>query len=294
MQTVLKKARSRRCDQLFLHILLSLIIHLGGYYMIKAITKVLPILSIMVTQFAFGQQADQMDMQSSEPLSAHEKMDKIVIVRHGQSDHNLFKIVNSDPKHPDYFVSNLTDYGKEEVKTTGQILRDSADLKNIVAIYASPLPRTQQTATIIANELGLNLDIIETDDRVSEVKAGDYESNCAYHYQQIKNSSDIDIESEQDLQNRVYDFYMDINMKHPEGDIIVVTHAHPAALLMEYAAYDADIEFPSEYQDSVGYLVDLDQHTCHDEACKTQLYIGKSGELRPRTSGFRVYPRTEM
>lgn len=262
--------------------------------MIKTITRLLLALSVVSAQLVFGQQTDH----TKEP-SSNDKLGRIVIVRHGQSDHNVLKIMNTNPEHPDYFISNLTDYGKKEVAATGLILRESANIKNddVVAIYASPLPRTRQTAAIIADQLGLDSSMIEVDNRISEVKAGNYESRSPYEYKEEKGYFDPDssIETDQDLKNRIYDFYMYINMKHPEGDVIVVTHSHPAALLMEYAAHDAGLEFPDEHQEVIlNNTIAIDQKVCLEEACKTQLYLEKGGDARPRTSGFRVYPRATM
>lgn len=44
---------------------------------------------------------------------------QIVIVRHGESDHNVARIHNTNPAHPRYTVSRLTEEGKAAVILSG-------------------------------------------------------------------------------------------------------------------------------------------------------------------------------
>jgi broad specificity phosphatase PhoE len=83
-------------------------------------------------------------------------MGKIFLMRHGQDEDNSNGILNGRRNTP------LTKMGEEKAKLAAQSLKD----KNIQVLLASPLVRAQQTAKIVADELGIK-EII-TDDRLIE------------------------------------------------------------------------------------------------------------------------------
>lgn len=78
-------------------------------------------------------------------------MGKIFLVRHGQDQDNLEKILNGRRD------TGLTELGKAQAKKVSVKLLDN----NIQLIYSSPLKRTVETAQIIASELKINNIIIE-------------------------------------------------------------------------------------------------------------------------------------
>jgi broad specificity phosphatase PhoE len=84
-------------------------------------------------------------------------MADIYLVRHGQNEDNLEGILNGHRDRP------LTELGREQALTVAAKLKDNG----IQVIYASPLKRAYETATIIAKELGLAVqvdqDLIERD-----------------------------------------------------------------------------------------------------------------------------------
>jgi broad specificity phosphatase PhoE len=75
-------------------------------------------------------------------------MKKIYLVRHGKRE----------SYHEDTLLSEI---GVKQAEITGKYFKD----KSIDEIYASPLPRTQQTAKIISEKLNLD---INTDDKLKE------------------------------------------------------------------------------------------------------------------------------
>lgn len=91
-------------------------------------------------------------------------MVKFYFVRHGQSEANAaHSIADDTPK--------LTELGRDQARATAQLLKD----KNITKILTSPLIRAQQTAEIIASELRIKLEDIETMQELRERGVGECE-----------------------------------------------------------------------------------------------------------------------
>lgn len=84
-------------------------------------------------------------------------MADIYLIRHGQNEDNLEGILNGHRDRP------LTELGREQARTVAEKLKSNG----IQVIYASPLKRAYETATIIAGTLGLSVqidpDLIERD-----------------------------------------------------------------------------------------------------------------------------------
>jgi probable phosphoglycerate mutase len=70
---------------------------------------------------------------------------KLYLVRHGE-------------KEKDEFSSNLTTFGKEQIKKLAETLTD----KNIKKIYSSSNPRSIQTGEIIGNKINLPVTIVKS------------------------------------------------------------------------------------------------------------------------------------
>ncbi len=90
-------------------------------------------------------------------------MDKVVIIRHGESEANRLGILSSmEGAYP------LTEIGKQQAEMAGEQLKDL----HFDGVISSPVLRTKQTAEIIARFLGLKVKI---DRRVGEAGLGDLE-----------------------------------------------------------------------------------------------------------------------
>lgn len=97
-------------------------------------------------------------------------MSKFFFVRHGQSEGNAGGYIAT----PD---TKLTDLGIEQARTTGLELRN----KGITKIVCSPMARAQQTAEVIAAELGIDLKHIEIIEELHERRLGELEGNPREH-----------------------------------------------------------------------------------------------------------------
>lgn len=144
---------------------------------------------------------------------------KIIVVRHGQTNYNVKKLVNYDPKINVY----LTQQGISEAELVGKQLKS----EEIDAVYVSELPRTHQTAKIIMPEASLIIDARLNDINngfegklVSEYKAQRDQSQDPYTYRLNENS-----ESSQDVYDRVADFIKCLR-RQKYSTVLVVTSAH--------------------------------------------------------------------
>jgi len=87
-----------------------------------------------------------------------------LVMRHGEAESNVNRVISADPDEQ----LNLTEKGKERAAETAAAIVS----KKIDMIVASPFVRTQETARIVAKELGLDESVIVTDVRLSEYDHG--------------------------------------------------------------------------------------------------------------------------
>lgn len=159
---------------------------------------------------------------------------QVFVIRHGESRHNLVNEFNSQPNHQNYQVSNLTERGKAQVKQSAQkLLEAGLNNENIVAVYVSPMPRTQQTAKVLSESGLFQWDKVQLDNRVTEVNAGDREGKRATDFPDedhwdLGRAIDYHGEPEVALRARTRDLIEEIKWKYPNGNVLVITHGNPA------------------------------------------------------------------
>jgi len=153
------------------------------------------------------------------------------VMRHGETtrNENVQKIINSRLETDTY---HLTDEGRDGVKHSLELLK----LHDIDAIYASPFLRTKETAEIAGQVLHHK---VEIDDRL--VESG--------HSPELEGKSEVDypdtdknLESPQSIRTRLSDFMMDLESKHRNKNILIVTHAHPMSFLQAIAHGYSEVE----------------------------------------------------
>jgi broad specificity phosphatase PhoE len=109
-------------------------------------------------------------------------------------------------------------------QTAKKLLKEGFNNKNIVHVYVSPLPRTIETANLLA-QMGLfSKDKIIIDRKLIEIQAGNLEGlpegppwndQTAYKYH---------AETPSHVAHRVDLFYKKLKEENPCGNVIVVTH----------------------------------------------------------------------
>lgn len=103
---------------------------------------------------------------SVEELKARSKRsgNAYFVMRHGEAESNARRIISARPDEP----LHLTEKGRARAVEAAATLAP----KNIDMIIASPFVRTQETAKIVCEALGLDASVITTDARLSEYDHG--------------------------------------------------------------------------------------------------------------------------
>lgn len=91
----------------------------------------------------------------------------LYVTRHGQTPWNVENIICGRTD------VSLTDTGREQAREAGRSLAHEG--VKFDRIIASPLMRAQETAKVIAREVGFDEDALETDERIIEFDFGEFE-----------------------------------------------------------------------------------------------------------------------
>ncbi len=153
---------------------------------------------------------------------------KMLFVRHGKSMANAAGTIGV-PDTP------LAEEGLEQARVTGQDLRG----QNVTTIVCSPFIRAQQTAEIIAGELGVELKDIVIIDELHERRMGELEGRPKTHENVFfaENDTDFGFESQADLIARLevaLGKVKEIATK-TSGATVVVGHAVSGLYLLQVA-----------------------------------------------------------
>lgn len=125
---------------------------------------------------------------------------KIYLARHATPDWSRTDIRYDIPPGPP-----LTEHGEAEAKKLGAFLRDA----NVSKLYASPLERTQRTATLAAEVVGLP---VITEELIAEWRRG---------------------ESDEDVTGRMNGFWERICAESQrQGPVVLVTHGGPVKMML--------------------------------------------------------------
>lgn len=154
-------------------------------------------------------------------------MRHIYVCRHGQGDHNILNVFNSNLKHPNYFEAHLTPLGREQAKNLGKKLINFNC--NFEKVFISELPRTLETYQAINEVMNLKVQLI-IDSRLNEVRKGRFESKSIeefpYHNWDNRFGRDYEGETEEDVMVRVESFFKEyfINNQTLDNDYLIITH----------------------------------------------------------------------
>lgn len=158
---------------------------------------------------------------------------RVYFIRHGQSEANLHNIISNRTlnKH------GLTELGRQQAEEAANRLKQT--VSHLQAIYASPLLRARQTASIIARQFGLSADhvlvtpaVIERNPGILEglSKPEDWEQYMGMALAWREGNLDAREEGGESFNNiraRFEPFIHHLRSEHKDrpGDVIVIGHA---------------------------------------------------------------------
>jgi probable phosphoglycerate mutase len=157
---------------------------------------------------------------------------QIIFLRHGQAKNNTERVLaGRTPGVP------LTDTGIKQAEVTAELLEHM----NISAIYSSPIQRARHTAEIVGKHNSIDVII---DDRLIELDMGKF---TGVPYDEIFTShgnvfmkfynGELEIahngvETFADVKKRVLGIVDDILEKHPDENVVLVTHMDPIKAML--------------------------------------------------------------
>jgi isoleucyl-tRNA synthetase len=173
---------------------------------------------------------------SLEDLKSHTKKsgNTYFVMRHGEAENITQRVFNF--KDSNRF--GLTEAGREQVRATAKELATIG----ITDIYVSPFRRTLETADLAAEALGLSREKIVCDERLRELNMGEFDDTSRFdEYFERRRTLPYDQkfeggESYQDAKNRFGDFLYEIEKKHTNANILIVTHGIGLETLAAVAA----------------------------------------------------------
>ena len=171
---------------------------------------------------------------SLEDLDKHhfKTKNQFFLMRHSHSTRDIDTgdiIVNSKLKQDIY---HLTDEGKKLTEERAESLASQGDVD---FIFSSPFLRTQETAKIIADKLGVQ---VITDERLKELDHGmDCEGKPSFtcpledNSRTMDNKHNEDSETWREARKRIFETVRELNDKYENKKILIVGHGDPLWLL---------------------------------------------------------------
>jgi valyl-tRNA synthetase/ASC-1-like (ASCH) protein len=148
-------------------------------------------------------------------------------VRHAESEHNKTNIIAEASSELD----KLTIKGREEAKKLGESLRN----QKFDVIITAPANRSQQTAQILAEELGIKKENILIDTRIKERDYREFEGLSKEIFKNISQEEiDSKTETSEEIHSRVEDFIKECAQKFAGKKILVVTHSGTLKPVISY------------------------------------------------------------
>jgi len=145
---------------------------------------------------------------------------KIMLVRHGESEANIVHRINDNPAR----IVNLTAHGRAQADAAAERLRAMP----FTHAYASEFSRAQQTAEILLRHHACALNI---DARLNERRSG-MDGLPVAAFNDLVRPDPLRIkppQGESFLQQmeRLRSFMDEIAARHPDGNILAVSHENP-------------------------------------------------------------------
>lgn len=146
-------------------------------------------------------------------------MTEICMIRHGETDWNLNRLIQGSTNIP------LNVRGRAQARIVADHLAKEAVEEGEAwdVLYASPLSRAYDTAAAIALTTGLSP--INTDRRLQERHFGEAEGmDISVRHEYYKDRPIPGAETREDIQARGFEVIEEIALRHPGKRILIVSH----------------------------------------------------------------------
>lgn len=161
---------------------------------------------------------------------------QLILMRHGQAEHNVQDVYNSNPEASNYTPSHLTAEGESQaLQTAQQLLSQGFNRDTIGQVYVSPLPRVQETALILVKAGVIAEESIVLDDRLTEIQVGKLEGLPIIRPWSDALTLQYHTETSEQIFERISSFANECLSSKTGKHILVITHAFPAHDLMKLA-----------------------------------------------------------
>ncbi len=158
---------------------------------------------------------------------------KFLVLRHGRSLANDQSLIVSSPKLG-VNQYGLTPVGVDEVKAAVRTNQES--LRSVAKIYASDFLRTRQTAEVVAETLGVELELTPA---LRERWFGDWEGKSNRYYETVWAADATDpthqkwqVESVQQVADRTTELLQGIDETTVNQTYLLVSHGDPLQILL--------------------------------------------------------------
>ncbi len=165
-----------------------------------------------------------------ELKTSQKERNTFFMMRHGEAENNVLNIMSSN----NLTAHHLSEKGKVQAKASAEKLKG----KGIEFIYASPFARTEETAEIVRETLGLPVSALILDEHLHEISAGEFDGKSVEEYHAFFANEHERFtkrpeggETYADVKRRMAKFVSKLNKKHDQKKMLIVSHDSPLWLL---------------------------------------------------------------
>ena len=159
---------------------------------------------------------------------------ELIVMRHGEVPHNIKDTTNPvDPEKDE--KETLTEKGKADVREAAKKLKK----EKINLIFSSPSHRARETASIIAEELGLPESVIAVVPELYDVLVGGFEGVPINEYEKAFSSFEAHFtekpkgaENFREIRSRMIKAVIKLRRNYAGKKILIISHGHPTWILM--------------------------------------------------------------
>jgi broad specificity phosphatase PhoE len=181
----------------------------------------------------------------------------ILLARHGETDWN------SERRWQGHADQPLNDVGREQARALAATLADRA----IDVVYSSDLARAHETAVIVADRLGLP---VEVDPGLREVDVGDWSGRLLTEIEAVDpegfqrwrqgHKAWNGGESYEEMGERVVGAVLGLAGRHPGQTVLVVTHG---GSIRACRAYAAGLDYAASRATAIGSMANCEVAELH-------------------------------